>query len=65
MTTKFTRWPKNIPFGHKINQTAQEIKHLALQDLPKFTQIWIFGLKIYHLAALDETLQVHAAFKKY
>jgi hypothetical protein len=23
-----------------------------LQDLPKFTQIWIFGLKIYHLATL-------------
>jgi hypothetical protein len=22
------------------------------QDLPKFTQIWIFGLKIYHLATL-------------
>jgi hypothetical protein len=25
-----------------------------LQDLPKFTQIWIFGLEIYHLATLVE-----------
>jgi hypothetical protein len=25
-----------------------------LQDPPKFTQIWIFGLKIYHLATLSE-----------
>jgi hypothetical protein len=23
-----------------------------LQDTPKFTQIWIFDLKIYHLATL-------------
>jgi hypothetical protein len=27
-------------------------KKLSLQDAPKFTQIWIFGLKIYHLATL-------------
>jgi hypothetical protein len=26
--------------------------HLSLQGLPKFTQIGIFGLKIYSLAAL-------------
>jgi hypothetical protein len=25
---------------------------LPLQDPPKFTRIWIFGLKIYHLATL-------------
>jgi hypothetical protein len=27
-------------------------QHLPLQDLPKFTQTWIYGLKIYHLATL-------------
>jgi hypothetical protein len=26
--------------------------HLPLQDLPKFTQIWIFGLNTNHLATL-------------
>jgi hypothetical protein len=26
--------------------------HLPLQDPPKFTQIWIFGLKTNHLATL-------------
>jgi hypothetical protein len=31
---------------HKIYQ------HLPLQDPPKFTQIWIFGLKANHLATL-------------
>jgi hypothetical protein len=28
---------------------------LPLQDPPKFTQILIFGLKIYHLATLHPT----------
>jgi hypothetical protein len=27
-------------------------QHLPLQDPPKFTQIWIFGLKTNHLATL-------------
>jgi hypothetical protein len=26
--------------------------YIPLQDPPKFTPIWIFGLKIYHLATL-------------
>jgi hypothetical protein len=29
-------------------------QHLILQGPQKFTQIWIFGLKIYHLATLVE-----------
>jgi hypothetical protein len=29
-------------------------QHLPLQDPPKFTQIGILGLKIYHLASLVE-----------
>jgi hypothetical protein len=37
---------KNIPNDHKIYQ------HPRLQDPPKFTQIEIFGFKIYHLATL-------------
>jgi hypothetical protein len=32
--------------------------HLPLQSPPKFTQIWIFGLKTNHLA----TLPVNASF---
>jgi hypothetical protein len=41
---KYTKWPENGPNGHKI------YKHRQLQDPPKFTQIGIFGLKVYHLA---------------
>jgi hypothetical protein len=40
------KWPKYIPNGHKIYQ------HLSLHDTPKFTQSWIFGFKIHHLATL-------------
>jgi hypothetical protein len=32
--------------GHKIFQ------HFPIQGTPKFAQVWIFGLKITHLAAL-------------
>jgi hypothetical protein len=42
MSIKYGKWP----YRHKIYQ------HLPLQAPPKFTQIWIFGLKIYHLATL-------------
>jgi hypothetical protein len=66
MAIKYTKWPNNIPNGHKIYQMAikytnwtlnipngQNIyQHLSLQDNPKFTQSWIFGLKLYHLATL-------------
>jgi hypothetical protein len=43
---KYTNWQKNTPNGRKIH------KHHPLPDPQKFTQIWIFGLKIYHLATL-------------
>jgi hypothetical protein len=46
MVTKQTKWRYDRPNGHKIYQ------HFSLQDLPKFAQIGIFGLKIYHLATL-------------
>jgi hypothetical protein len=46
MSIKNTKWLQNRPSVHTIYQ------HLSLQDTPKFTQTWIFGLKIYHLATL-------------
>jgi hypothetical protein len=42
MATKYIKWQQNVPNG----------QHLPFQDPPKFTQIWIFGLKIYCLATL-------------
>jgi hypothetical protein len=35
-----------------------------LQDPPKFTQIWIFGLKTNHLATLIETQGGEACRRK-
>jgi hypothetical protein len=46
MAKNYTKWPQSRPYSHEI------YKHLQLQDPPKFTQIWIFGLKICHLATL-------------
>jgi hypothetical protein len=43
---KYTKCPKYIPNGVTFYQL------LSLQVTPKFTQSWIFGLKIYHLATL-------------
>jgi hypothetical protein len=40
-----------VSYGHKTNQ------NLPVQDPPKFTQIGIFDLKIYHLATLSVTTQ--------
>jgi hypothetical protein len=46
MTTECTNWPYNIPFGHKIDKLVIK-KHQNLLDIPKFTQIGIFGLNIW------------------
>jgi hypothetical protein len=43
---EFTKWSQNFPNYRKIYQ----------QGPPKFTQIGIFGLKIYHLATLVEAV---------
>jgi hypothetical protein len=52
MTTKFTKWLYNVPFGCKKDKMdIKKYQHLPLQDLPKFAQIGIFALEIYHLAA--------------
>jgi hypothetical protein len=48
----FTKWPK-------IYQT------FSFQGPPQFTQIDIFGLKIYHLAILGGTPWTVFAFKEY
>jgi hypothetical protein len=56
-----------LPNGNKIYQMAIEIyQHLSMQDTPKFTQIRIFGLKIYHLATLLQIIpiRVDAALSK-
>jgi hypothetical protein len=52
---------KNIPNNHEIptyTKCSQYMandhelyQHLLLRDPPKFTQIWIFGLKIYYHVA--------------
>jgi hypothetical protein len=53
MTNRYTKWPSNIPIGRKIYRMAVKyINIIRLQDPPKFIQIGIFGLKIYHLATL-------------
>jgi hypothetical protein len=44
MVINYNKWPNNIPNGHKIYQP------FPFLGFPKFTQIGIFGLKIYHLA---------------
>jgi hypothetical protein len=37
---------------------------MAIKDPPKFTQIWIFGLKIYHLATLRSSFSKSGAKQK-
>jgi hypothetical protein len=46
MSIKYNKRPQSGPSVRKIHQ------HLPLQDPPKFSQIWIFGLKTNHLATL-------------
>jgi hypothetical protein len=53
MATKYTKLADILPSVLKIYQ------HLPLQDPPKFTQIVILGLKIYHLATLVLSKIVH------
>jgi hypothetical protein len=56
---KYTEFPQNIPNVHKVgipngcNRPKYTNICIPLQDPPKMTQIWIFGLKINHLATLD------------
>jgi hypothetical protein len=52
MAMKCTKWPQYIPNGHGIYQP------FPFQGSPKFTQIGIFDLKIYHLAILPNGEQI-------
>jgi hypothetical protein len=59
-----TKTGKCIPNNYKMYQMAIKYKngckiyqHLPLQDPPKFTQIWIFGLKRNHLATLIDGIK--------
>jgi N-glycosylase/DNA lyase len=53
MTTKNTEWPQNIPNCTKINEMSKKLTNIShCKTLQKFSQIGIFGFKIYHLAAL-------------
>jgi hypothetical protein len=49
MAMKHTKSLQNIPNGHKIYQ------HCLFQGPPKYTQIGILGLEVYHLATLINT----------
>jgi hypothetical protein len=42
----------------KYNKRTQKDQHLPLQVPPKFTQIRLFGLKLFHLAALPAVAKV-------
>jgi hypothetical protein len=52
---KYTKWSQNIPTRRNIDEMAINYTNifLPLQAPSKFTQIWIFGLKICHLATLS------------
>jgi hypothetical protein len=53
MATKCTKCPKKYTIWPSNRQNGDEkYRHLPLQDVPKFTQIGIFGLKIFHLPTL-------------
>jgi hypothetical protein len=51
--SKCTKWPLNIPNGRTIDEISLNLKITSfIARHLKFTQIGIFGLKIYHLATL-------------
>jgi hypothetical protein len=54
ISKNYTKLPHTISNGRKIDQMAIKYTNIGvpLQDPPTFTQIGIFGLKIYHLATL-------------
>jgi hypothetical protein len=52
ITVEYTKWPQNILNGCKTDQMA--VKYTNIFNPPKISQIWIFGLKLCHLATLVE-----------
>jgi hypothetical protein len=66
ITIKYTTCPQNIPNSSKIDQKAIKYTNIIpLQDPPKFTQIWIFGSKIRHLATLFFKLRFGQVLDKF
>jgi hypothetical protein len=56
ITTIYTQWPCNVSNGRKVDTLFIKYSNILLCNaLQKFTQIAIFGQKIYHLATLLPT----------
>jgi transcription initiation factor TFIID subunit TAF12 len=57
MTVKYTKWTQKIRNGRKIYQRAKNRPSSSIEKKPtKFTQIDIFGLKLYYLATLSKEM---------
>jgi hypothetical protein len=61
----YTKGPQNLPNLHKIHQATLKIPNghkicqkFSFQILQKYIKIDIFGLKIYHLAALTRVTRL-------
>jgi hypothetical protein len=62
---KYNKLLLNIPNGHKIYQIALKYtNNFHRKPLLKFTQIAIFGQKIYHLATLTAITKTFFSAKK-
>jgi hypothetical protein len=59
MGKKYTKLPQHYQMAIKISNDHKIYQHFPYQGPPKFTQIGIFGLKIYLLATLAQTAFVH------
>jgi hypothetical protein len=56
--TKYTKLQLNYQMATLCSKCPLNIPTFPFQGPPMFTQIRIFGLKIYHLATLDEMLNL-------
>jgi hypothetical protein len=50
--------------GRQLDKMVTKYQYFPLLDLPKNTQIGIFGLKIYHLATLKRAQKIHSLIQK-
>jgi hypothetical protein len=57
LTTKYTKSPVNTSNGLKIPTGHKIYRNIPFPVLQKYSQIGIFGLKIYHLATLMYTFK--------
>jgi hypothetical protein len=61
MTTKFTKWPLNIPDDHKIYQMTFKYSRWP-QNLPNDQKIGDLVYEIYHLATV-QMIELSVAYK--